>query len=497
MSADRWFPALAPARAALLAAVVLLLWTVVGATWFLRTYLGLVTPDQVLFHLQNGGLDYADPRMLWRACRCLAAVLALTALSLVMLRRMKRWHGRALLALLGTGAVVSVNATVSDPCQPEADGSDYLARHYVDPGRVGVRAPAQRPDVLIVYVESLDQAYTQPRRPEVPLLPQLSRLQDDFQTLGELHNLSGASWTVGGLFTTLCGVPLQPVGLMSHNSLEYSRRFFPGGRCLTDLMADAGWEISFYGGASLKFAGKGRFLQDHHVDRRFGAEEWRQQGVAVPAAGWGLLDSELGERAWADMQRPRRDGAPRLSLLLTVDTHGPAGTTDPGCAEPGAADGLEDDEETPSAEVMREALRCTDRVVATLVARFLAQRDGRPKVVWIQGDHLNPEPLLTSELEPEPQGRTVFYALARYDADGHALPVPDLQRRFTHVDVLPTLAEAVGLRWQAAPHRLGLGVSLLAEPRQATLVEQEGLPTLNGRLSCRSPLFQRLWFQAT
>ena len=158
---------------------------------------------------------------------------------------------------------------------------------------------------------------------------------------------------------------------------------------------------------------------------------------------------------------------------------------------------LEDDEDIAPAQVMRGALRCTDRVVATLVSRFLAQRDGRPKVVWIQGDHLNPEPLLSGELQPEPRGRTVFHALARYDADGHALPVPDLQRTFTHVDVMPTLAEAVGLRWRAAPHRLGLGVSLLAEPRQATLVEQVGLSTLNGRLSCRSPLFQRLWFQVT
>jgi hypothetical protein len=151
----------------------------------------------VLFHLQNGGLDYADPRMLWRACRCLMAVLGLTVLSLFLLRRMKRWHGRLLLALLGTGAVVSVNATVSDPCQPEADGSDYLARHYVDPAQVRLQAPAEPPDVLIAFVESLDEGYTRPREPHAALLPRLTRMQDDFQTLGELRSLSGASWTVG------------------------------------------------------------------------------------------------------------------------------------------------------------------------------------------------------------------------------------------------------------------------------------------------------------
>ena len=480
-------------RAAVVAALVLLLWTVVGTSWFLRTYLGLVTPDQVLFHLQNGGLDYADPRMLWRACRCLLAVLGLTVLSLLVLRRMKRWHRLTLWLLLGTGAVVSVNATVSDPCQPEPGGGDYLARHYVDPGRVSLQLPAERPDVLVVFIESLDEDYTHPRRPGAALLPRLTRMQDEFQTLGDLRNLSGASWTVGGMFTALCGVPLQPVGLMSHNSLEYSRRFFEGGRCLTDLLAAQGWDISFYGGASLKFAGKGRFLADHHVARQFGAEQWQQRGIPVPHEGWGLLDSDLVEQAWVDMQRPRADAQPRMSLLLTVDTHGPSGAHDRGCM---ADEAIADEDDDEPADVMREALRCTDRVVARLVERFVAQRDGRPKVVWIMGDHLNPEPLLDHDLVPEAHGRTVFHALARYDAQGHALPADDQQRQFTHVDILPTLAEAIGLRWQPQAHRLGLGVSLLAEPRQATLTESDGMAVVNGRLSCRSPLFQRLWMKA-
>ena len=39
----------------------LVLWTVVGATWFLRTYLGQITRGPGALHLQHGGLDYADP----------------------------------------------------------------------------------------------------------------------------------------------------------------------------------------------------------------------------------------------------------------------------------------------------------------------------------------------------------------------------------------------------------------------------------------------------
>jgi phosphoglycerol transferase len=470
---------------------LLVLWTVVGATWFLRTYLGPVTWDQVLFHLQNGGLDYADPRMLWRGFRCLMAVLVLTGLSLCAVRRcvhLPRVAMWAVWAALSLGAVVSVQATVHDPCEPDPEGADYLATYYVDPAEQHWQPPAQSPDVLVVFVESLDEEYVHPSHPDAPLLPHLTQLRDDLQTLGSLRNLSGASWTMGGIFTALCGLPLQPVGLMSRNTLEYSTRFFPGGRCLTDVMAGLGWDVSFYGGASLKFAGKGQFLKDHSVARRFGREEWRRIAPGVEVEGWGVLDAGLVELAWADMQRPRPRNAPRLSLLLTVDTHGPMGTLDPGCT-------LRRDD-VPPEDVMRSALRCADKAVDSLVRRFVAERNGRPKVVWVMGDHLNPEPLLgDADLAPDFDGRSVFHALARYDANGQPLPMIDQHREFTHVDVLPTLAEAIGLSWQPAAHQLGLGRSLLATPAQPTLAERDGLALMNGRLSCRSPRFQRLWLR--
>jgi hypothetical protein len=64
---------------------------------------------------------------------------------------------------------------------------------------------------------------------------------------------------------------------------------------------------------------------------------------------------------------------------------------------------------------------------------------------------------------------------------------------FSHFDVMPTLAEAAGLRWTPQAHRLGLGVSLLAPQAPPTLLERSGRELLDARLSCPSPLFQRLW----
>ena len=477
------------------ALLLLLLLALLVGSWFVRTYFGQVSASQLLTHLQHGGLDQAESRMIARAWRWGLGTLLLGLLCWLALRRLPRLARRALWLLLGAGAAVSVGATVREDCAGAAGLPDFVAQHYVDPGRQRVESlpGAMRPDVLLVFVESLDAAYAQPADPSQPLIPRLAQWSRERQG-GELTNLRSVNFTMAGLFGVLCGLPLQPVGLMSLHSFEHAERFFAGGRCLTDLMAEQGWQISFFGGASLRFAGKGKFFATHGVARRFGREEWAARGLPMPEQGWGLLDGALGAQVWQDMQSQpaRADAAPRMDIVLTVDTHGPAGMEDSDCAplqDPSPGD----------AALMRLSLRCSDRVVHQLVQRFLSRADGRPKLVWVMGDHVAPVQLLGDELAPAARGRpAVFHAALLQDAQGrqHRL-LPESARSFSHFDVMPTLAEAVGLSWQPQAHRLGLGVSLLAREQPPTLLESQGRAELDARLSCPSPLFQRLWLAAS
>lgn len=473
---------------ALAAAALLTLLLLLIGSCFLRTYFGPVSVDQLLFHLQHGGLEQADARMLERLWRWGAGTLLLAGLAWLLLPRLPGWLRRTSWLLLSAGAAVSVGATVQDSCEADDAEPDFLAQHYADPAQQRlVKSEGTAPDVLLVFVESLDEAYAWPIDAERPLIPKLADWARGRQG-GELQNLNSVSFTLAGMFGVLCGLPLQPVGLMSRNAFEHSQRFFAGGRCLTDLMAEQGWQVSFFGGASLRFAGKGKFLAAHGVTRRFGRDEWRARGLAMPAEGWGLLDSALTEQVWLDMQQPRPDARPRMDIVLTVNTHGPAGMEDPGCAPPLA--------KAPEPEaLMRLSLRCTDRAVAQLVQRFLARADGRPKLVWVMGDHVAPVQLLGAELAAWPdEVPLLFHAMARQDAQGREQgSLLQSSRVFSHFDVMPTLAEAAGLRWTPQTHRLGLGVSLLAQQAPRTLLERSGREVLDARLSCPSPLFQRLW----
>ena len=261
---------------------------VIAASSFVRKYFGPVSLEQVLYHLAEGGLDHSDPRLIGRALRYSAGVLVLAGAGAWLLGRLRpRWR-LALLGLLGAGATASVTATLEAPCR---SAGDAVATHYVDPATQPLAAPAQRPDLLMVFVESLEDTHADARYVGRNLVPELGAWRiAEGQALGRLRQISGASWTMGGLFSALCGVPLKPVGLAGRNGTEFSRSFFSRGQCLTDLLAAQGYEVSFYGGASLKFAGKGKFLASHGVTRAFGREQWAAQGLAADANAWGLAD---------------------------------------------------------------------------------------------------------------------------------------------------------------------------------------------------------------
>lgn len=489
LRANRW-------RRAASAAGLAVLLSVVAACWFLRRYFGALTPMQVLYHLQHGGLDQADPALWARAARYGLVTVLVLALAWWAWLRLGRRGRQALWALVTGGAVVSVSATLHDPCDPR--GGDLVAQAYVDPAAQRLQAGAERPDLLLVFIESLDEAYAHPRPGVAPLLPQLTAWRQPRHQLGELQMLDGAHWTMGGLFAALCGLHLQPVGLVSRGDYAHAGPFFAGGQCLTDLLAAQGWRLSFHGGASLAFAGKGDFLARHGVTRRFGREDWAAQGLPLPARGWGLLDAALMQQVWLDLQRdPDPARPPQAHLVLTVNTHAPAGAADSGCGD-GDRDSDSDDDHDDN-DQLRQALRCSDRVVAQLVQRFLARADGRPKLVWLMGDHVAPRPLLADELASPAHPQALFHAAVRVDAQGREqplLPNSPVPRRFSQVDVMPTLAEALGLRWGPQPHRLGLGVSLLAPAGAAaapTWLERLGREPLQRRLACPSPRFQQLW----
>ncbi|WP_328732171.1 sulfatase-like hydrolase/transferase [Vreelandella azerica] len=78
----------------------------------------------------------------------------------------------------------------------------------------------------------------------------------------------------------------------------------PGVECLGDLLSAQGYRLSFLGGASTEFAGKGRFYRDHGFKHVYGLQTL-QKHLEDPeyVNDWGLYDDTLYDLTLDEIER--------------------------------------------------------------------------------------------------------------------------------------------------------------------------------------------------
>lgn len=421
--------------------------------WIHRCF-GKPDLSQLAYHLAFGAelVDTVDPVLTERFIKwCLLAPLLLLLMLVYAERRTAGWiarlppQRRPLLSRLHRWfpqlLVLAVSAfwmcDVSALKYVSADfGPDYFGAHYVPPASVRLQARAPK-NLILIYVESLERGYADRTRFGHDLLAPLNGLPG----VGFAHyqQAPGTGWTIAALVATQCGVPLERLTIFDGNTQgQVMDSFLKNAVCLPDLLAQRGYRNVFMGGASTAFAGKDKFLAQHHYHEVYGREQWLRSGVAPQQMnGWGLYDADLFSRARTKLRQ--LEAAPqRFALtLLTVDTHEPEGHLSAACAQRGyqGFDGV---------------LSCTTQEVADFV-RFV-QDSGylEDTNIVILGDHLARRNPLSEQLAQSPE-RSIYNRFIAKE-----VPAPNRQQ-LLHFDMLPTILEFVGYTVEGG--RLALGYS--------------------------------------
>lgn len=472
---------------------------------------GSVSIDQVLYHLNLGteGLLTSDPelltRFLWRGLALPVALgLALWALDgwLRYLRAHPRTppmpslrkfgaaarrsarrvaHAstsilrRALpysvpLVVLGAGAGFFIDSFSLASYVRTYFGEDYFAGSYVDPRDVTLRR--ERPKSLVlIYVESLENTYSDPALFGRDLLARLNRLKARGVSFEDYRQMPGAHFTIAGLVATQCGLPLKSVALFGGNTQgEQVDRFLPRARCLGDILADEGYTNVFLNGSSLAFGGVGKFFRDHHYHKIVGREEWIRAGETPETmSGWGLHDDDLFRGARAELAALMKKRKPFNLNILTIDTHHPYGHLSAHCAREGRDD-------------FDGIVECTAGQVADFI-EYVAAKGWLDRVaIVVQGDHLAMGNTSYEKLASNPH-RTVFNLLI----GGKRLTKNTEQ--VTHFDMLPTMLDLIGLKVEGG--RAGLGYSAIGPAPAARPADR--IARMNEQLMNYSETYRDLW----
>ncbi len=409
--------------------------------WF-KHYFGVLEFEQIFYHLQfgvHGQLDI-DPKLTksyfyW----CFGVSLMVTivfyyVLSKISIRPYLRRVPFALIATISTLIYFADTIHITDYINISRQ-NDYIAQNYIEPKEIVLTEKPR--NLILIYVESLEYTYTDVDAFGENLLYKISSIPGD--TFTKYKQSRGCSWTMAGLVSSMCGIPLKPkiIG-NNHNKLgAVVKKFLPGAICLSDILANHGYKNVYIGGANYNFAGKGKFLYDHSYDEVIGRSEFEAMGMKE-FHHWGLYDDLLFEQAKLKLADLRANNQPYNLTLLTLDMHQPGGHISTYCAKKGVKDYF-------------GIVKCTSDLVYDFYTYL--ERNGylENTVLAILGDHVLMSPDQIDDRIAKSPKRAVY--------NKFVLPERLQMNRdeIVHFDVFPTILYTLGFRFPN--NKLGLGIS--------------------------------------
>jgi len=443
--------------------------------WGLYIYLadsfGDVDIGAVFYHLQAGMEDHGGSGRLVAAVLYTLTMLAMLVSITWLARNDWRWRrSEPFLAIL----LVATNPLLYSLGQRSAvvvaDDHGWLDRRYVTPD---ISSQSSPPNLLVLYLESIERTYSHPAFGDA--YADLDHLGEQGLVFEGVKQLDNTGWTMAGMIASQCGAPLMPAGLLHDRQFEPLSSVVPGVECLGDLLSAQGYRLSFLGGASTEFAGKGRFYRDHGFEHVYGFQTLQTRLEDTEYVNdWGLYDDTLYDLTLEEIERlESQSDSPWGVVNLSITGHAPNGYPAQRCVErQGEWDEID----------ILYSVECSAWLARDLIERLEERGLLENTVVAILSDHLTMRVSVWDELTTLDRDNT-FILLGSDQAPQR------ITRSASTMDVFPTLLEALGYTPQNS--RAGLGVSLLSNSE--TLVERHGAEAINERLHAESELQERLW----
>lgn len=345
--------------------------------------------------------------------------------------------------------------------------SDFIEARFVTPKDIS--APKQKRNLLLIYVESLEASYSDRQLWGKDLVGNLNQETVGWANFRAYRQAYGTGWTMAGIVSTQCGIPLKPVTLFDRNRQEeHISSFLPNAICMGDVLLKNGYKNVFMGGASLSFAGKGKFLEGHGYTELWGKEDWEKAGEKE-FHEWGIYDDALIAQAKKKLDALSASKQPFNLTVLTVDTHQPYGFASKSCRNAGVND-------------FTGIVTCSTDQVASLIKYARQKGYDKNTDIVVLGDHLvmtNP----VFDIIERSQERFV------YNKFFSSQELFKNREQIYHFDVFPSIMSMLGFSFEEG--RLGLGVSGFGKVN--TNDSLNTVENLDSKLSASSKFYLTLW----
>ncbi|MBR2092234.1 MAG: LTA synthase family protein [Fibrobacter sp.] len=335
----------------------------------------------------------------------------------------------------------------------------YLSE-YVFPDSVIIKFPSTKRNLIYIMLESMEVNFKD-------YTSEINRItEENISFMPGGVDVTKTGWTMAAQVAKLCGVPLfLPEGMDNNDSIH---SFLPNIKCLTDALAENGYEQVYVQGSDGTFSSKRNFWNQHNVDKFHDFPYYKKEKI-VPRDNeifWGLSDKTLYWLMQRELKKFEENPSKPFALYaMTVDTHFPEGNLSEGCVV---------SETEPSQ--YPSILRCASKQLDSFLQWAKMQSWYENTVIVIVGDHTWST---FTELLNLPKEDPLYWI--NIFVNSHQQP-KNTDRYFCSFDMYPTVLEAMGAEIEG--HRLGLGTSLFSDEK--TLLEKMPKTILDSLLRIKS-----------
>ena len=370
----------------------------------------------------------------------------------------------------------TVHMDVLAYAERQADESDFIADHYVDPNAAAITFPETKRNLVYIFLESMETTFSDTRAgAPIPTdyTPNLSRLAREnvsfshTQGPGGARSFAGTTWTASAMVAQTAGVPVKVP--LTADAYGLDAPYMPGLVSIGELLAQQGYAQTILMGSDADFHGRKPYFQLHGGYDILDINALKEQGRLEEdyRIWWGFEDEKLFAYARQEVTRLAAGDQPFNLPLLTADTHFPDGLPCRLCT---------DEYDSQYANV----LSCSDRQVYEFVTWLQAQPCYKNTTIVISGDHLTMDADFLEDIDPD-YTRTVYNCFI----NAPVAPIRTQNRQFGTFDLFPTTLAALGARIDG--NRLALGTDLFSPTE--TLTERYGFEVLDEELQKGSDFY--------
>lgn len=243
-------------------------------------------------------------------------------------------------------------------------------------------------NLVYIYAESLEKTYFDSSIFPA-LMPELSALRSQGTEFTDINQVHGTGWTIGGMTSSQCGIPLFTPSW--GNSMSGTDSFLSGATCLGDILKKLNYHLVFMQGSSVDFSGIRKFYATHKFDEIYGREILSKR-LEKPAYynGWGLFDDTLFPLVYEKFETLSKSNKPFALFMATIDTHHPNGMTSASCNDIPYGDGQ---------NTILNAVHCSDRLIAQFIYKIQHSKYADNTLIVLSSDHLAMKNTATELLE--------------------------------------------------------------------------------------------------